>query len=293
MIHAFLITAYRDADALEQLVARLMSIRDSRIYLHIDRRRNELVCRMRRQAAETGDARLQVRSDFRVHWGSFQHLEALMVLAQQAFSEGCEFFHTMTGQCRIVCSAAEFEAFFLAKRHSNFLEHFPLPTADWRNGGLDRLRHFQLFDLLGTKRRGFYRINGAFVRLQRMLGVDRLNPADRYFGGSTYYSINRPAMNYLLREYPKHASQYRHTFCSEEIAPHTILCNGPAELRDSIVNDNLRYVLWRRKHGEKPGLLDLDDRAAIAASECIFARKFDSVISAALARSFDDSPTPS
>jgi hypothetical protein len=246
---------------------------------------------MREFADAKPDARIHIRSDLRVRWGGFRHLEAFMILAQKALQDGCEFFHTLTGQCRIVRPIPEFEAFFLDRRSSNFLEHFPLPSEIWPGGGLDRIRYFQLFDVLDAKRNPLLRLNGPFVRLQRMLGVDRLDPGTRYFGGSTYYSINQTAMQYLLGEYLKQSKRYRHTLCSEEIAPHTILCNGLAGIRDSLVNDNLRFVLWRPKHGETPGILDLEDRAEIAASESYFARKFD-VISHSLARSLDGASSP-
>jgi hypothetical protein len=291
MIHAFLITAYRDVNALEQLIDQLMLIRDCRIYINIDRRSTDLVRRVSKFADTKAGVRIHVRSDLRVRWGSIYHLDAFMILAQKALQDGCEFFHTMTGQCRIVRSIPEFEAFFQERRSSNFLEHFPLPTKIWPGGGLDRIRYFQLFDVLDAKRHPFHSINGLVVRLQRMIGVNRLDSGTRYFGGSTYYSINRTAMEYLLHEYLKQRKRYRHTFCSEEVAPHTILCNAPAGLRDSLVNNNLRFVLWRRKHGETPGILDLEDRAEISAQEYYFARKFDSAISSTLARSLDGAPT--
>ena len=54
------------------------------------------------------------------------------------------------------------------------------------------------------------------------------------------------------------------------------MLNGPQDLRESLVNFDLRFILWATQHGENPGLLDLSNLDAILGSEYLFARKFDS-----------------
>ena len=86
-------------------------------------------------------------------------------------------------------------------------------------------------------------------------------------------------MQYLLTEWNRTKFLYKHTFCCEETVPQTILMNGPDELKNSLVNFDLRYMLWEYKHGDNPGYLDEDDFLAIRAENYFFARKFDSQIS--------------
>ena len=71
-------------------------------------------------------------------------------------------------------------------------------------------------------------------------------------------------------------SDFRYAFCCEETVPQTILLNSPQELKDTMVNFELRYMLWETQHGENPGLLDEHNFDALNQPQFLFARKFDS-----------------
>lgn len=194
----------------------------------------------------------------------------------------------MTGQCRLIVSSSDFMKFFETNSAKNYLENFALPSEGWNmNGGLDRVRYFHLHDILDLKTSFVSKVFAfAFLRCQMLLRVDRRSKNVNYFGGSGYYSLNLPAMDYFLAEYRTARKHYRHTYCAEEVAPQTILCNAPAEIRATIVNDNVRFVLWEEKHGEIPAILDEGDVKAMGQSNALFARKFDSRFSQKLAGMF-------
>ena len=121
------------------------------------------------------------------------------------------------------------------------------------------------------------------VSIQKMFKLSRLEKDKNYFGGSGYWSIHKDAAAYILDELKTDSKRWRYTFCPEECAYQTILLNS--RLKDTIVNNNLRYVVWHEKHKELPGILDETDFEKIKATNYLFARKFDSKISNQLLKS--------
>jgi hypothetical protein len=289
--HAFLITAYRDASSLIGLFEQILQIDQAVIYCQIDGRSISVIQTMNNWLTEnpTIKPRVHLRSNQTIRWGSSDHLLAQLSLAQSALDDGANYFHTLTGQCRIISTLDTFTDFFENNSGKNFIEHFPLPSPTWaRQGGLERIRFFQLHDVMDAKKYGkfFLRLNKHFIQLQRLLGVNRLKKmleSKAPFGGLSYWSLHQDAISEILRDDLMTKKKFLHTFCSEEIIPHTILNNRPF-LRNSLLNHSLRFVLWEEAHGEVPGILDEDHLSQLQAKRSdgipnLFARKFDSSIS--------------
>jgi hypothetical protein len=278
MIHAFLITAYRDAGALEGLINQILKIKDAKIYINIDARSQELISQIKIFLESKDKSRIYLQSNKKIHWGGFEHLNIFMELLSLAIKDRCEYFHTLTGQCRLTQPIQDFEDFFEKNKALSFLEHFKLPTKSWPgNGGLNRIKFFQLYDLLDAKKPGklFKRLNKHFIHLQKLFFINRLKD-DNYFGGSSYFSISKDVGCYLSDQFLIQCNQYKNTFCPEEVAPQTILLNSPLNIKKNIVNDNLRYVLWEDKYGEIPGILDEKDLGLLLEKKYFFARKIHS-----------------
>jgi hypothetical protein len=67
---------------------------------------------------------------------------------------------------------------------------------------------------------------------------------------------------------------FRYVDVPDEIFFHTIVLNSP--LRDTVVNDDLRYLEWREPElAGGPALLGESDFDKIMSSGDLFARKFD------------------
>lgn len=292
MLHAILVTAYKDFDALLALSKAFDS--RFRLYIHIDRKSR--IHRVRPDILETlrdlPTVRL-VRSRFSVNWGGIRHLYAVLDLARAAFKDrqDAQFFHWITGQDYPVRSGDEFESFFSKNSHSSFLKWFSLPAEIWQleSGGLDRINFYHLYDLLKIGKGN--RLNQAFLHLQRTWGLHR--PYSEHLpsphGGPGYWSINREAMNYVLaqsRANPALLKRLRHCFCAEELYVHTLLLNST--LAGSVINDDLRYVDWSsNRGGVHPAILDDSDFDSIHQSTAFFARKLDSKHSLGLRRMID------
>ena len=279
MKHGFLITAYRDAPMLEALIEQLLALPDAHLWINIDGRYPQVIATIKSYLERLQNPRVQLSTQ-RVRWGSYEHMEVFLQMAQAALQAGCEYFHTITGQCRIVRPLVQFEQFFNAANGKSFIQYFALPDVNWNGIGeprLDRVKYYQLHDVLDARRWGFFFeiLNRSFKGVQKFLGVNRLKERT-YYGGIVYFSLHQNAMCYLLKEWASIAPEFKYTFCCEETVPQTILLNGPQDLRESLVNFDLRFILWATQHGENPGLLDLSNLGAILGGEHLFARKFDS-----------------
>jgi hypothetical protein len=145
------------------------------------------------------------------------------------------------------------------------------------------VKYYQLHDVLDARRLGivFVTLNTVFKQLQKLVGVNRLKNRT-YYGGIVYFSINRNAMSYLVDQWKLIEHEFKFVFCCEETVPQTILLNGPPELRQTMVNFDLRYMLWETQHKENPGILDERNLNSVTQEEFLFARKFDSRYSAKL-----------
>jgi hypothetical protein len=73
----------------------------------------------------------------------------------------------------------------------------------------------------------------------------RFLPGLRPYGGSSYWCLSGDAVSFVhhyVRDHPEFASVFRRVFIPDELFFQTILVNS--ELRNRIVNDDLRYIRW-------------------------------------------------
>ena len=84
--------------------------------------------------------------------------------------------------------------------------------------------------------------------------------------------MRSPSCTVTFRDHPEFVSFFRRVFIPDELFFQTILVNS--ELRNRIVNDDLRYMRWTAT-GSGPEVLRVDDFDRLRDTESLFARKFD------------------
>lgn len=95
------------------------------------------------------------------------------------------------------------------------------------------------------------------------------------YGGSAWVNLTLDAVRYCVefcKKNPKFVQFHLHTHCPDEFFFQTILMHSP--FRESIVNNNYRYIDWRNQKNN-PKLLKVEDLDSFMPSEKIIARKFD------------------
>ena len=299
MIHAFILTAYRDPKSLKILIRQLIAINGSQIYCSIDRKSEQMAQEMYDWVSEQAQsdpryAQIQILNDQVIRYASTDHLKVQLDLIRRALLSGADYCHTLTGQCRLVVSPEQFTAFFNTHEGQNFIEHFSLPAKHWSgDGGLSRIQYFQLYDVMDIKRwRGIFDIsNRTLLLCQRLLKIDRRKSypinADQFWGGLGYWSLYKDALfeilnHPILKSNSTHPI-YKNSHCAEEFVLHTALINSAygKTHKNKIISNHLRFMDWGIGHGESPAILDekhLDQIEQGAKNEYpyLFARKFDS-----------------
>lgn len=276
MRQAILITAYHDYPQLKRLVEYFDD--GFEVFVHIDKR-----CRQIPDEIQRPNVHLYQR--YRIPWGSVNHLRAIVFLMCEAVSHAdLEYFHLITGSDYPVPSLTELKTFCETHRHENYLEYFKLPRPGWDgDGGLDRVNFFWLQRWLrpGENQAG-YRLTAFLVKLQRKLGLRRkFDFFDGHlYGGGTYWSVSREAVEFALRflqANPRYLRRFRNTKIAEEICLPTLWANSKLPL----TNNSLRFIEWGGWDAS-PTVLTEKDFEKIIHSGCIFARKMTSMHSEGL-----------
>jgi len=272
MQHGFLITAYRDIEGLLALIADLGP--EAHVFVHLDRK--ALLSKSELDHVKALPTLRFLSRRYAVNWGSRDHLLSIIELARAAAKdERIDYLHAISGSDRPLVPWFEFNTFFERNGGSEFIEHFPLPTRYWNGGGLDRLTLYHPLDLLDVRTPHQKRSLDLLLMMQGKLGVRRsLRGLPPLFGGSTWWSLSRACVSHLLKgsdSNPGYLRRFRHSHVPEEVFFQTLIMASP--FAKHVVNDNLRYVDWVARNGNKPAVLDLSDLDKVLASGKLFARK--------------------
>lgn len=278
MVHAFLITAYKDVPRLIALVRALGP--EAHVYIHLDRK--SVVPKAQLDALLAEENVNMVSRRYRVNWGGTAHLKAILHLARSAVKDGeADYLHAISGSDQPLLAPAAFDAWMETYRGQEFMEHFPLPTPHWRNGGLDRIEQYHPLDWIDVKRGNNRLWVSRLVRLQQRLGIRRSTRGlPPLHGGSTWWSLSRACVAHMLQRLenePRLLRRFAHTHCGEEILVQTLVLSSP--FAPHVVNNNLRYVDWRKRNGSIPAVLGMDDLDRVLNSGKLFARKLERPVS--------------
>ena len=279
MKQAILITAYRDMPQLQRLVEYFDD--DFVLFIHLDKRCREDVSWVK------GRTHVHLYRRYAVEWGDYRHLLAFVRLMREAYGHSdLEYFHLITGSDYPCMSKENFKQFCEEHKGNNYLEHFPLPHADWGyEGGLNRI-HYYWLSPNSTRSKGA-QLTRKLVNLQRRLGIKR---NFKYFdgnlyGGGTYWSLTRKAVGMALDYldvHPGYLRRFRMTSIAEEICLPTLWCNSGIPL----INNYMRYIDWGAD-GANPQVLTEKDYDKIVSSGALFARKMQSKVSDQLIKQLD------
>jgi len=277
---AYIISAYKNPEQLIRLVHALDGSSTS-FWVHVDKRSDDSLFRqMACGLSDVGSVRFVPRH--RCSWGGFGHVAATLegIDAIERSGEDVDYVILATGQDYPIKANDRINAFLEDHAGAAFLEHFPLPHADWQNGGLDRIRAWH------------FRIMRRHVRIppSAALPIGRRFPSGfAPFGGSSYWCLPRECVRYIHQMTQKNQALvrfFKSVDVPDEIFFQTVLLNSP--YREIIVNDNLRYIDWKDPTAGSPAVLTTADFSALAESPKLFARKFDERVDAEILDMIDE-----
>ena len=276
MKHAFLITSYNDIEILNLLINDISKIKNSMIFLSIDKNKLEFLKKIK---SKFKNRKIYTHS---ANWASVKHYNAFIKILNIAIKKKCNYFHWIDGRTRIVVNATFFKEFFNKNKKFSFINYKKLPYKYWKyiNANLNRIKYYHLVDYINLKKNKFaYLLNYFFILLQKIFFVNRVI-FKQYFGGVGFCSLSSEAAKYLTLKYKTIKEKFNYTFTAEEIISQTILLNSNDQIKKYIINKTLIYQNWSKKYEEIPGILDSSDLKKIKNKKkiYIFARKFSSSV---------------
>lgn len=294
----YVLIVYKEPDQVIRLVRRLQAP-NVQLLIHIDRKADaEFTNRIMTSLGSEPRCHFIRREP--VYWGSWGLVQVMLNAAEYVAERGipCDFLIHMSGQDYPLRSNEEISEFFDAHRGRQFLEYFELPCEYWVRGGLDRIeyyylhvkgRHFTLPPFAGRRR-----VRRAMELARRVVPIGpRAVPGGyRPYGGSAAVILARTGVEYVTGFVRttlgrKVVRFFKHSMHPDELFFQTVLLNSP--LRETVVNDELRYIEWPTFGGAHPKVLTVDDYPKLISSGKLFARKF-SAGDPAILDMLDDAP---
>jgi core-2/I-Branching enzyme len=264
---AYLILGHKNPGHIIRLIDSLRTPGSSFI-LHIDKRAGEAVYSPLESYARSHDE-IYLTPRYTCYWGGFGIAQATIscLCATDKLTSGFDYAILLSGQDYPIKSPAEIQGFFALNHGRQFIESFSLirPNRWSGNGGqfqsLNRVQHIAVS----------FRSHVKFIPIKRTfpLGYEP-------HGGSQWWALSRECILYLLqflREHPSFVRFFKFVFIPDESLFHSALSNS--RFKDTIVNDDLRYIDWEHPNPNCPRTLDASDFLALQASPKLFARKFD------------------
>jgi hypothetical protein len=271
-MQAILILAHTAPDHVFQLASLLK--KRFEIYIHFDRK-CPLSAEQIHHMEESG---IHWYQEISVHWGSWSIVEATLLLMNKAMENPqISHVHVISGQDWPTVNIDSLYAYY----ENNFAIHmecYPAkgvkksgePIVAWQNCYFhyDRIPRRTLFGKI------YHRFSLVF---QLLFGINKkrtLGKGWEWYHGSQWMDLPRDAVEYLLDYLEKNPAVkqcFQTGFCSDEFWSQTILWHPPLQPR--ITGENHRLILWEKKHGSYPAVLDEEDLPRVDPAKHHFCRK--------------------
>jgi hypothetical protein len=289
---AYLIMAHHRPGQLVRLIRRL-DHPDARFYVHFDGSAPDpLFAAARDGLSDLGNVAFVERIPCR--WGDLNFVFAILSCLRAALSsrDGFDAAVLLSGQDYPIKGNEAIRRFLAEHAGTSFVEHWRLPSERWSNerGGEERYLYWNIrigrrfIPVLGP--RGFSNplADRAWNAVASRFQIRRRFPAGMGpYGGSVWWSMSRDCAEHVCRfvaENERYVRFFRWVKLPDEMFFHTIVMNSPHAGR--VANRPLHYTSWPPLGATSPYTLTRDRFDELAASDALFARKFDDEIDAGI-----------
>lgn len=269
MKHAYLILAHNEWGLLQTLIDCIDDPRND-IFVHIDRKVRDL------PELHSKEAGLKVLDNrVNVYWGDWSVVEAEYALFEEAVSNGpYGYYHLLSGVDLPLKSQDYIHSFCDENQDREFIGYTLTSITP------EIVRKVQRYHLFphDFKNAGFVRkvLRAGCLRCQEILGIKR-NRDISFTKGSQWVSVTERMARLFLDSRGWAEKTFRNTFCSDEIVFQTLCWNSP--LKENIYDTEYDGKGCMRAIGWRDGQLydwTAEDYEMLAASDALFARKFNS-----------------
>lgn len=264
---AHLILAHGNKSQLERLVKRLI-YPNTDIYIHLDAKSDIL------EFADLAslDGVCFIKKRISVKWGDYSMVAATLNGFEEILNAGQNYSHInlLSGQDYPLKNAGTIQKFLFENTGKSFIKY--LSISDEWDQARSRITMYSLGDYHFPLRFRVQYLLNKFLPARKMpLGL-------KPYGFSQWITITPACAAYAFNYLKTHRSarrSFRLTWAVDEIIFQTILINSP--LKDSIINDHLRYIKFKNT-ASRPNTLTISDAKLLDDSSDFYARKFDTQV---------------
>lgn len=268
MKHAVLMIAHGNLDHILREMGKYDE--DFSFFIHWDKR-NPLT-ETQREKLRTEDKIVYVGEEYLVNWGGYGIVRATLLLCKKALEAGpFDYYHLISGTDILVRNMHDFKKFFQENDGKNFLQHFIIPKTSDKLDKMKYFHHVEKYDIHASQKD-----NEAYekeIEQQKKEGVERTLPDCDIYWGSAWWSLQHDCVKYLVSQEDFIEQYFLDTLIADEHFAQTVIMNSV--WKDAVVNDNLRYISWNYRNGNRPAVLDRNDLNLIMAHQVFFARKIN------------------
>ena len=263
---AHLILAHSNPGQLKRLVDKLAHS-DSHIYIHLDKKTD-----ITQFLPIADNDRISFISNrIKVYWGGYSIVQATINSFEEILANGIAFDHInlLSGQDYPIKSTEHIHQFLRENKGKIFMHSLSVNN-EWQEA-IPRIERYHLANLKLPA--GTYRVEQV---MNAILPKRKMPEGIVAMGRSQWFTASRESIAYIVDYVKKEqwvSRFFKMSWAADELIFQTILFNSP--FKEHMVNDNLLYVDWSEGKAS-PKLLNMEDAAALKASDKLFARKFNS-----------------
>ncbi|CAN5575641.1 beta-1,6-N-acetylglucosaminyltransferase [soil metagenome] len=264
---AIIIMAYKDPEQIKRLVTR-MNHPSFDFYIHVDKKINIepflFLGKMERVFIAT--------TRYEIIWAGYSLVKAMLSCTKEIMNsrQHYDFISTFSGQDYPLQPINSIVDYYSQRLGHSF---FSLEDDDssWWSHAVTRVNKYHFTDF---KFRGRYKFQ---YLVNRILPKRTFPIFKKLYGGpcATFWTMSHDCAGYVIDFLEKNMSLRRFakfTWACDEFLIPTIVMNS--HFRNSVINDNGRYIDWSRG-GSNPKILGSEDFDQIMSSGKLYARKFD------------------
>ncbi len=264
---AHLILAHDNQLQLERLIKRLIYT-DTDIYIHLDKKK-DLTPFLHLKALENV---YFISNRTAIIWGDYSMVKATLKSFEEILETGKAYSHInlLSGVDYPLKSAGTIQKFLFAHADKTFMR-FRHIDSEWQESK-SRFTKYNLGDYNLPLKFQVQSLMNRFLPDRKL--PNKLEP----YGFSQWLTMTPECIRYTLDYLKKNNAVrrfFRMTWGVDELVFQTILLNS--KLKDTIVNDHLRYIRFD-KGGSRPKTLTIQDKKILADSGKFYARKFSAEV---------------
>lgn len=272
--HAFLIMAHNNWYTLERLI-QIIDTPWSDIYLHIDSKAKDFCKKKFLNLPQYSSIYFTRRHN--VTWGNESQVIAEMELFKTSLKNGpYHYYHFLSGSDLPLMNAADIYDFFENKEWNYLHVESDVAPFEWRLKNYINVFRSKWLPVFVRKQ-----LNALSEICQYKMKTNRLHWLKSHYPvlgkGHNWCDLTQKAVEALVNAENDIRKFTRFTHCSDEMYKQIILLNQPKEKIGLLSDIDIRYIDWSA-NGNHPRTLtmrDYDLLTGAAASQCVFARKFD------------------